>query len=393
MIDCRVVQEPRAIAALAPAWNELYAQSRARHAFQSYAWFDCWAAVFGSDKQIRVFAFFEGERLVGVAPTIVVATRRGPKLRIGYDLTPDDLPFVGIKGRYRVLPVRQMSFPCSLESSNVRGEMLCAGGYRERCEDALARQWAMTPGWDLAVLCLAPAAAQSLARSAQRHGLPALLRPAHRQFGGIEMAPWDAYLDSKPRQFRKNMRRAAMAGAGLECRVVEGREPAGPALETMYAIAARSWKCQGRAKERDLLPLTERTRRFYRRLCASPGADLVPAIALLYRDAAPVAAMLVLMTGERLLGCVTYYDPAVAALSPGRHLLRALYGWSIARGARYFDLNGESPFTQYFANHAEGHDQVLLFNRTAYGRALHRLGGFFQRTEAVHGDPASLPGH
>lgn len=393
MIDCRVVQEPSAIAALAPAWNELYAQSRARHAFQSYAWFDCWAAVFGSDKQIRVFAFFEGERLVGVAPTIVVATRRGPKLRIGYDLTPDDLPFVGIQGRYRVLPVRQLSFPCSLESSNVRGEMLCAGGYRERCEDALARQWAMTPGWDLAVLCLAPAAAQSLACSAQRHGLGVLLRPAHRQFGGIEMAPWDAYLESRPRQFRKNMRRADKAGGHLECRIAGGRESAGPALDTVFEVAARSWKSGGRAKSRDHLPMTERARNFYGRLCASASEDLVPVIGLLHLDAAPVGAMLAVMSGERVLGCVTYYDPAVAAVSPGRHLLRAVYSWSIERGARYFDLNGESDFTQYFSNHTQRHDQVLIFSRTAYGRGLRWLGGLFQSTEAAHGDPASVPGH
>ena len=392
MIECRLLERPEAVASLGAEWDRLFAGAQARHVFQSYAWFECWAAVFGPGKAIRVAAFYNHGRLVGVAPAMVVRTWRGPKLRIGYDLTPDDLPFVGVKGRYRWLPVRQLTFPCGLEASNVRGQLLCADGYREQCEEALAREWAAMPGWDLAVLSLPSSAAQSLCRIAESHGLPTQRRPAHRQFRGIELAPWEAYLESRSRQFRKTLRQADRAGAGLQCSVVAGRESA-DALETLYAIAARSWKNHGRESERDHLPLTDRTRTFYRRLCATTREDIVPVVALLRQEASPIGAMLALMSGERLFGCITYFDPAAAAVSPGRHLLRAVYRWSIAHGARYFDLNGESRFNEYFANHAEAHDQLLIFNRTAYGRALHWLAGLLHRTDATHGDTVSIPGH
>jgi CelD/BcsL family acetyltransferase involved in cellulose biosynthesis len=71
-LSVRVVADATALAALAPAWSELLADSAANEPTLSPAWLLAWWEVFGSigDRRLRAVVFHEGDRLVGLAPLL-----------------------------------------------------------------------------------------------------------------------------------------------------------------------------------------------------------------------------------------------------------------------------------------------------------------------------------
>jgi CelD/BcsL family acetyltransferase involved in cellulose biosynthesis len=358
--------------ALAAEWRELFAASGRGHVFLSPSWHRAWRAVFDGRRETRVLALRREGRLVGVQPLLQLRTRRGPALRIRYDVHPDDERFLGLRRRFHVLPVRQLSAPVCAESSNLRGFLLAADEDRAACEAAMLRHLAAQRGWDLGVF-LCEGEPDRLAAAARDAGLQATVRPDPQQFRGIEVMPWEQYLAARPRAFRKNMRQAEAAGAALQASTFEGAAAVEARLGELFDVAARSWKASGREGERDHLPLTDRTRAFVQTLCADPSPDLTPLLVLLHQDGRAVAGALCLRAGPRLFGSLIYYDLAVAAASPGRHLMRAMMQWAASAQVENFDLNGESRMNQYFATHTVAVNQVMVFSPTLYGRLLHRL--------------------
>ena len=371
-ITVRCARGDEELRALEPGWRALFAAAGQGHVFQSWRWFQAWRAVFDPAGRTQVLALWRNGQLVGVQPLMPLRTWRGPALRIGYDIHPDDNRFLGLRHRYRFLPVRQLSAPVAAESSNLRGLLLAFSAHRADCEAALFKHLAGRSGWDLGVF-MGEADTSRLADAAHRAGLQCVVRPALHHFRGIQVTPWEQYLEARTRAFRKNMRQADAAGAGLTARTYEGAAEVAPLLGELFDVAARSWKATGREGERDHLPLTDRTRRFVGLLCDGRDAELQPLLVLLTQGGRTVAAALCLRAGPRLFGSLIYHDLAVAAASPGRHLMKTMLQWAAAAGVGYFDLNGESRMNQYFANHTESLSQLTVFSRGVYGQALHRL--------------------
>jgi CelD/BcsL family acetyltransferase involved in cellulose biosynthesis len=71
-LDCKLIQGRSEMAQFEPAWRELLARSSSDEPMLSPLWLSTWWRVFGADggRQLRVVLFFDGSRLVGVAPLL-----------------------------------------------------------------------------------------------------------------------------------------------------------------------------------------------------------------------------------------------------------------------------------------------------------------------------------
>src|ERR1700722_15614036 len=69
---CIVVTDAGAAEALRPAWRQLQERSGRNEITQSPDWLLTWWRTFGGlqDRQLRLGLFYEGERLIGLAPLL-----------------------------------------------------------------------------------------------------------------------------------------------------------------------------------------------------------------------------------------------------------------------------------------------------------------------------------
>lgn len=74
-IKVATISEAQALEALAPAWAALFDEAPAAKPFQSPAWLMSWIGVFAPE-DLRVFAAFEGDGLVGLAPFFIHRDRQ-----------------------------------------------------------------------------------------------------------------------------------------------------------------------------------------------------------------------------------------------------------------------------------------------------------------------------
>jgi len=71
-LESKLIRDATAMAQFEPAWRELLARSSSDEPTLSPLWLSTWWRVFGQDggRQLRVVLFFEGARLVGMAPLL-----------------------------------------------------------------------------------------------------------------------------------------------------------------------------------------------------------------------------------------------------------------------------------------------------------------------------------
>ncbi len=364
------------LAALREEWERLPTREPDNPLFTSPAWFSAWRDCFGDTTRNGVLAFRSESELIGVMPFMLGRLWRGPALGIRFDYRPGDEAFLRDRPRYRFLRVRQASPAMGIECGNVRGGLRSQPGREGACLRALFAFLCAFGGWTLAVFPVAESRLdewrEALAPTPLRGQLRSLRRRIHGRAG---IPDWKDFLASRTRHFRKRVIHAVnhAARAGLEMRDHVGVAQAEAGLEALFQLAGSSWKATGREGESLVVPMTPATRRFYATLCSGGETGIEPVVSVLYEGDVPRAAMLNLVCQRTLVPCLTYFDPAVAAIYPGRLLMKAMFEWAHRAGLERIDFNATHDWVEPFADRTELYRDLVVFNDTRTGRGLHRL--------------------
>jgi CelD/BcsL family acetyltransferase involved in cellulose biosynthesis len=337
----KVVTDPRGLNELAAEWSDLLRRSASNEPMLSPAWLVTWWTVYGENtgRQLYVVLFYEGDRLVGLAP-LARRTCRHRAL----------IPF------RRLEPlgadVDEQDGVCS-DYLNVIAER---GGEQRVCaslaEALRSREWAP---WDEIVL---PAMAGDTPT-------PAFLTETLRTAGFLtECTPsgaspytslpssWDKYLASLPKKKRQNIRYAlrdfdTFAGGTTELHCAHTIEEVEKARRILHALHADRWAGAGKQGVFE----KPRFRAFHDRV--QPHLFGQNALQLLWLTARgePLAAMYNLVWDNKVYfyQCGRKYD-VPPKISPGTVLIARAIQKAIAEGRREFDfLAGAAPYKMLFA--------------------------------------------
>lgn len=297
---------------------------------------------------------------------------RRPALGSRFIFCPADPPFVSRPER-RLLPLRQLSAPISLEAGNLRGGLqVAAGAPLPQAISSLVSALSRLRGWDYLTLPVPACEASLWTGAAAALGLPALMRATGRIFHAnlSARAGWDGRMASASRNDRKNearaLRRAGEAGLSLW---------SGPATEADFAalrqIADKSAKIARLQTAPVLVPYTARQESFLRAACRLPGMQGVAV--RLDGPEGPIAVSLWLRHGGDLLGAVTFHTEESRLFSPGLLLMREAFFWARAHGIARLDFNATDPLYANYADRTQAFHDLLLFPPHLKGRLLHRL--------------------
>jgi hypothetical protein len=375
-LESRFVEDQTEIDALAPDWKGLAAEHPNNPLFLSLPWLRSWRRHFGGTTRSGVLTFRDGGTLVGVMPLMIGRVRRGPALTVRFDYRPGDHAFFVERPRYRFLRLAQVSPVMGLESSNLRGGIRSAPGFLEPCRRECLAFLGRLPGWSVGVF---PAADRELAgwqTALSASGLTGRFRPVARLLHSRhEPIAWSEFLLTRGRDFRRSVAKAENRAKrqGMEMRVLVGSKDAQQGLDALCRVAELSWKTHGRSDETVLVPLTAATRAFYGELCTNGSGELVPVFEILYQGETPRAAMLSIACGKVLVPCVTYYDPEIARVYPGRLLMKTCLDWSYEAGMERLDFNATHPWIGRYADTADVYNNLIVFADNPTGRLVRLL--------------------
>ncbi|QEE40599.1 MULTISPECIES: GNAT family N-acetyltransferase [unclassified Methylobacterium] len=317
-----IVRSTDRLAAVGPAWTDLWTRSNAL-VFQSHAWISAWWAS-APDRDRRALAIvlaWRGETLVGVLPLATVR-RKG----------------------FRVL--EWAAKDCSDFGDAVLADRTNAGLVRRMWQQA-----SRDGGFDLAYLNrLLPDAAARVLLAPATGGVR--LRLNHRDEANWRVrGPWptgQAWFDAQSKKTRQNYRRGqkTMGEHGpLTFRLLGPEEPLGPVLDRLTQFK-RAWLATHD------LPSTA----FY-----DEGSQALPAMVqvlaatgllhafVLECGGAVVAVSINFVQAGTMMAFVTTYDPAFERGSPGMVLMMDYIMWSIDRGLHTVDfLCGDEGFKGRF---------------------------------------------
>jgi CelD/BcsL family acetyltransferase involved in cellulose biosynthesis len=225
--------------------------------------------------------------------------------------------------------------------------------------------------------------ADSPAGSALIHALAARGAVMDR---GSEMRPyvaldrgWSEYVESKSANFRRNVKRAVrrLSEQGeLEYRsALRGSD----GMEIVESVDHRSWRM---AKERDVLAnarLVAYCRNLYRTF-PDPDAHVVRFLAL---NNEAIASLYGFIHAKIFYAIKVNYDISVSEGSPGFVLLTRVFEEMASRGIERIELLGKNEYLHRLGNGSHRMSRIIVFDRSARGRALGLAGRVAQRIHSI----------
>lgn len=376
-VESAFVDKADALRQLMPEWDSLSAKNTTHMLSLSYRYFDCWRRVFGAGVRSGVVTLRQAGDLLAVMPIMIARCRRGPALSVRFDYHPHDTEFVREHSRWRCLPVNQLSPPISMESGNLRGGYLTdptIDGVQLRRH--LASALMKVPGWTVGIFPIQMAEREGWLDLIHGRMLTGFIRPSDRRFySRSKIEPWDDAVQKMSRNARKSVARAERRAeeAGLRCTVFDQSSNLHEGFRNLAEIALESWKQDGRDGSPVHLPYAARQKAFYESLGATVSAASQAVIFCLFLGQHCRAAALVIRNNNTLTGCVTCYAPEIAALNPGRLIIKAMTDWAIAHGIQRMDFNATDPWVEPFSDTIDEYGQLVIFNRGPYPRALNAI--------------------
>lgn len=344
--------------------------------FTTPAWVQTWFETFGEGKRLRLMEIRSGIDLIGIVPLIGARSKRSPTMAVYHDLQPEDRKYVIRPGK-GWLPVRQLSVPANLESANLRGGWLCQPACRAAVLNAAFNYLNGENDWDVLVLPLVKVEDTSeVVDCARDAGLLRSRILLEDTLYGFAVRNWPQYLAEQSKVFRKSFRGAVNRfNACQDAHVETVTNPARilTALDAMFELARTSWKDQGRSGQAIHLPLTRATLKFYRLLTqrlAPLGQAQLFSISVHGQLA---GCLLAYSMDQRLYAMQTFYNPAIAHISPGRILMRELIQWASSNGIRWVDMNGNSALASAYSDHCQRYQRLMFFRPGVYSNVLYRL--------------------
>lgn len=300
------ISDAQALEALAPAWGALFEEAPAAKPFQSPAWLMSWLRVFAPE-DVRVFAVFEGDALVGLAPFFI--------------------------HRDAETGARQLTLVGNGVSDHL--DLLAAPARADEVAAALATWLGAGNGWDCLDFRDVPAGSPLLTvplpfgrqRTEPEEPCPALDLPADPD----EVVP---RLGRKLRHdIRQGGRRLAEAG---ELRFESARDEASrkAIFESLVELQTRRWAERGEAG----IFSDPRENAFHdsaTRALLETGMLRLSALTLAGR---PIAAHYALMRGPCAYSYIHAFDPDHSGRHPGALLTAQVLEEAVREGATRFDF-------------------------------------------------------
>lgn len=369
-------------------WDRLQTDVEDSTLFTSAAWVGAWFETFGAGKRLRLLEIRSGVNLIGIVALVLACSKRSPTLAVYHDLQPEDKAFVVRPGK-GWLRVRQVSVPANLESANLRGGWLCRPAHRIAVLKAAFDYLGRISDWDVLLLPLVKTEEVREVIDCARHARfvrsRILLEDA---LFGFAVRDWQQYLAEQSKVFRKSFRGAINRFNALDGALVETvTDPARilAAIDAIAALARTSWKDQGRSGQAVCLPLTPNTQKFYRLLTerlAPRGQAQLFAISVHGQLA---GCLLAYSADRRLYAMQTFYDPAIAHVSPGRMLMRELIQWASSNGISWVDMNGNSAFATAYSEHCQQYQRLMFFRPSLYSNVLYGLSSAARMATRIRG--------
>lgn len=332
----QVITNPAALAALAPAWNDLAAATG--NPQLHHDWIATAAQSFFSADQLRVVVLRDGDTLLAAAPLVQVGSGWSRQLvAVGhYDLyEPTDFLY-------------RTAADLGPLVAAVAGLGLPARLYRVPADGAVAR--AAWPGG-------APWAG------------PVADRPTSSPYLDIvsDWAAFEAGLKSRTRNDLSRARRRAERRGTLDC-VFHLAEPdtVDSLLSRFLDVERRSWKLRNGSAITSERRLHGFFVRFTRRAAASGGLHF----AFLDLDGRPVAAQMFQVRHDRLWIYKIAFDMALAEVSPGNLLTHQVVRFAFDAGLRGVEFLGASePWLDKWTGGVRRQVDLAWYPPTALGLA------------------------
>ena len=342
MFTTKLVTDPRELAALRPAWEELLAASATNEPTQSPTWTLAWWDVFGGDdgRELRVLLFHDGDTLVGLAPLLARTVRHR-----------------------KVLPFRRLELLCSGEeqADEVCSDYLGILARRGRERDVAAALAKALLGnvagpWDELILPSmstdTPLPAE-LARQLQAGDVHTIVEEPTVCLAAKLPKTWELYLSSLGSSHRYAVKRAlrdfeGWAGKAWELRVADRPEQLGPARTVLESLHNERWRDEGR----DGVFASARFRGFHDRVLPELASRGAAEITWLEVAGDPIAATYSLIWD----GKVHFYQSGrkidlPKAVRPGLVIHGLAIRRSIELGRREYDfLGGDRQYKRQLAN-------------------------------------------
>jgi CelD/BcsL family acetyltransferase involved in cellulose biosynthesis len=351
-LDGRIVQDYETFQALKTDWNDLLDRSDAVFTWLTHEWLSCWWRAFGTGAQMFVPTVRQEGRLVGAAPMMIVQTRT--------------------KG----LMCKVLRF---MENGiTPRSHFLVAPNPAGASDDGMKALWRLlaldSKKWDFAILANVPEENLSFASwqaALASAGLHSVQHP-DRQSPFVDLSDgYEAFRMSLTPKMRENIKasRSRLSRLGtIDLRPVLGTDEIPRALETCFAISARSWKAEAGLD----LGARPADRFFYHNLSQDETLREKLYIWLLSVDERPAAFSMVIRSEESVSGLATDYDLEFRRSSPGVYILSRLLEQLPSLGVTRCDMSGELydyklSWTKQFLSHA----QFWVFHQGAKSRLLH----------------------
>ncbi|WP_051988230.1 GNAT family N-acetyltransferase [Bosea sp. UNC402CLCol] len=338
--ELEIVTSYERLAALAPAWNDLWRRADGL-VFQSHAWIDAWwrTATRRDDRDLLIGLVWNGAALEAA------------------------LPFATI--RRRGVTVLEWA---AKEHSDY-GDALLAP---DRNRDAVSALWweiAAAGGFDMLYLnrLLPDAEIRSIIAQDLTAGT---LRPNHRSEISYRVAgPWQRggdWFETQSKKTRQNYRRGRKfmeEGGELRFRLMGPDEPLEPVLTRVAALKRKWLERHGRASDLfdEGAPALAALVDVMRRLG-------ILHVFVLELAGAIVAVSINVVQRRRMMAFITTYDPEFERASPGMVLMMDYIQWSIDQGLEMVDfMCGGEDFKRRFATESATLESVTGA-RTVVGR-------------------------
>ena len=304
-------------------WEELAAASGSP--FATAEWSEAWLEHASHGCRPLLLAAREGGALVAILPLVVVQGRYVRKLRfLGYGAA-NELGPVCASRELGVAALRQALHETRDEWDVFLGESLPGSGWAERLEATLVA----------------------------------------RESSPVARGPWesgDAYLASRSRSLRKELRQKESRLPSLRYRTVSAPDELEPALDALFALHRARWGAEAS-------PFFAGEEGFHRAFAAAAFARRWMRLRLLELDGRPVAANYGIRFGDAEWSYQHGRDPALEDASVGSLVFAYSVREAFAEGARAFWLGpGPQSYKRRFADDDPGLETVGIA-RGLRGRA------------------------
>lgn len=368
------------ILAIRGEWDEIQSACSARHVLLDPLWVSTWWRHFGAKKNLHLLLLRRNKTAVGIAPLMISRGREVFPSREAYVQIADDFRHVPGANWRRVVPIRRLTFPLSITSSNIRSHFLLADDEPSTVRGVMDYCKGIEREWDMMVLEGIPDSSPQLPLI-QAAGPQAGLLTGHavgtrHLFRSTLPATFEEFLAEHSRRYRKRLRQECslaerrVADFGkLEVRCLRGKE-AVEIMPTFLALEARSWKVQGKRERRLYLQLDDRLRAFYRELASVFAGEDRAQVLLLEVGGKPVAGLFTLERAGTTNCVLTFMVSDVPYQVSTAPIWREYFERSIAQGHHEIDFNGKTENVIKWADDEMSYERVLFFNKKPYSQVL-----------------------